>query len=159
MGLHSDGPTWSKLAFIRTMLTRMKDLRDSRSKFTRQDFGGVRNLGVMKERYNLSPAIMSYYRRLHHIMARHLSIMMPLSKFRVGSSASGTNFWAAIKSKFGALSFHKSASLPTERNNRDFATFKYTLDVLSTGTLYTVIINCLGWFGAQVWNMNIKFWK
>ena len=159
MCLRTGGCTWNKLALIRAMLTWVKLLLSSRSNFTRQDFGGVWNLRAMKQRYNLSPATMSFYGRLHLLTACYLSLLTPLSKSRAGCSAYGTNFWVAFKSKSGALNFPKSAFFPTKRNNKCFATVKYTLDVFLRKTLYSVIINFLWWFGAPVWKMKFKFWK
>jgi hypothetical protein len=99
-----------KLVLIRTTLTCIKILRGSRSNSSRQDWGGMRILGVLKQRYNLSTSTMSYYRRFHFLMGCHLSIVTPLSKSCAGSSEFGTHFWVALKSKSGTLSFPKSAS-------------------------------------------------
>jgi len=67
------------------------------SNFKSQDFDSVWIFGVLKQRYNLSPDRMSFYRRLRLLMACHLSIVAPLSISHGGSSASGTHFWAAYE--------------------------------------------------------------
>ena len=61
----------------------------SRSNFNREDYGSVCIFGVLKQRHNLSPASMSFYRHLHLLMKCHFSIVTPSSKARVVSSANG----------------------------------------------------------------------